>query len=93
MLEKLCYVCGCESEDMIYAFDSGIRKTHIGVVSVANEVLNESITKELSGECVLHGEGEYVNGYTYLTYDEDELEMINYIKGYLEGHIKCFELK
>jgi hypothetical protein len=93
MLEKVCDVCGCECDNMSYGFDAEIRKTRIGVVCVANEVLNESIAKELNGECVLHGEGEYVNGYTYLTYDEEELEMINYIRGYLEGHIRCFELK
>ncbi len=93
MLEKVCDVCGCECDNMSYGFDAEIRITRIGVVCVANDVLNKSIAKELSGECVLHGEGEYVSGYTYLTYDEDELEMINYIRGYLEGHIRCFELK
>ena len=89
MLEKVCDVC----DNMSYGFDAEIRKTRIGIVYVANEVMNDSIAKKLNGECVLNGEGEYVNGYTYLTYDEEELEMIDYIRGYLEGHIRCFELK
>jgi len=93
MLEKVCDVCGCKCDNMSYGFGDEIRKTRIGVVSVGNEVLNESIATELNGECALDGAGDYVNGYTYLTYDEDELEMINYIRRYLEGHIRCFELK
>ena len=93
MLEKICSICGCESDDMSHSFDAEIRKTRIGSICVANDFLNKSIAKKLSGECVLHGDGEYVSGYTYLTYDEDELEMIHYIRGYLEGHIRCFELR
>lgn len=93
MLERLCSVCGCESDSMSYCFDEAIDKVRVGRVLAAEVVLNDSITKALSGECVLHGEGEYVCGYTYITYDEDELDLVDYIKGYLEGHIRCFELK
>lgn len=93
MLEKLCSVCGCESDNMSYCLDVEIDRVRVGVVIAAEIVLNKDITGALSGECVLHGDGEYVCGYTYITYDEDELELVDYIRGYLEGQIRCFELK
>lgn len=93
MLERLCCVCGCEDNNMSYCFDAEIDRVRVGVVIAAEMVLNKDITKALSGECVLHGEGEYVCGYTYITYDEDELELVDHIRGYLEGQIRCFELK
>jgi hypothetical protein len=93
MLERLCSVCGCESDNMSYSFETEIDRMRVGVVIAAEIVLNESIAKDLSGECVLHEDGEYVCGYTYITYDEDELELVDYIRGYLDGQIRCFELK
>jgi hypothetical protein len=78
---------------MSYGFDVEINKIRVGVVCTTNLVLNEDISRGLNGECVLHGEGEYVTGYSYFTYDENELEMTDYIRGYVEGQIKLFERK
>jgi len=93
MLERLfdAVECGCNTS--CYGFSSEICRTRIGVVCEANDLLNRSIFRRLSGECVLHGEDEYVTGYTYLTEDEDEMKMVSYIRGYLEGHIRCLDLR
>lgn len=49
MLERLCGVCGCESDSVSYYFDEAIDKVRVGVVLAAEVVLNECITKALSG--------------------------------------------
>jgi hypothetical protein len=93
MLENRCSVCGCTEGDMSYAFESELTKLKVGVVCVAEQVLNENIAKVLGGDCVLHSDGEYVTGYTYITDDESELELVDKIAVYLKSEIAKFELK
>ena len=76
-----------EGDNMIYDFYYELRKNRIVHQCVPNVVFKENITKELGDEFVLNGDGEN------LAYDEEEFEIVNYIRGYLQGNIRCCELK
>lgn len=80
-------------DDEVHCVNTTFARVKVRALEQAEDRINEIASRSLSGKCLLHGEDGYVEGFTYIVYDQSELDQADRIRDFLLRLIRILEVR
>jgi hypothetical protein len=83
----------CALDDGVHCLNATFARVRVKALDQAEDRINEIASSTLSGICILHGDDGYVEGFTYMIYDQSELEQLDRIRDFLLRLIRMLQVR
>jgi hypothetical protein len=83
----------CAIDDEVHCINATFARVRVRAVDEAEDRINAIASSTLSGKCILYGDDGYVEGFTYIIYDQSELDQADRIRELLMRLIRTIRLK
>jgi hypothetical protein len=80
-------------DDEVHCVNTTFDRIKVRALDQEEDRINEIASLSLSGRCLLHGGDGYVEGFTYIVYDQSELDQADRIRDFLLRLIRISQLR